>query len=187
MNKAVGGVAREIGDLEGIVGGCIGVGEQEALSGLERVTWVEREQECAVAGIGRIKPGHVRACSLAEGGPAGLSINKEFEISGSKSACEIAAVDGLVEFQFEGSAVREKLKACAGHELWGDVVNGTATSNRVGDNLGEFANAIAGIILQRSGPYRCVVRDKERLPLLECLAVFEIDIDGTSGCTNTSK
>ena len=164
MNKAVGGVTREIGNREGIVGGCVGVGEQEALSGLgKRNSGLSVSRSVLLlgsAGSSRVMSGPVPWREGAEG-LAGLSINKEFEVSGSKSACEIAAVDGLVEFQFEGSAVREKLKACAGHELWGDVVNGTATSNRVGDNLGEFANAIAGIILQRSSRYGCVVRDKE--------------------------
>ena len=140
MNKAVDGITGEIGDLDGVVGSVVGVGEQDALSGLEGMAWVKGEKECLVGGVSRIELGHARALTWSEGGSAWLAVDKEFEILSRKGGGEIAAVDFLVKAEFESLSVREELKVAQSRS---DVVDGPTTSNGVGDNLGELANAIA--------------------------------------------
>ena len=76
---------------------------------------VEADQESAVGGISGIELCEV----LAEGGSALLSIDKEFEISGSK----VDAINFLVEFELESFAISEELNALhARHELRAVVV-----------------------------------------------------------------
>ena len=46
--------------------------------------------------------------------------------------------------------------------------------------MGEFSDAVAGIVLQWSSSDGCVVGDKDALSAAECLCVFEVDVDSTN-------
>ena len=77
---------------------------------------------------------------MPEGGSAWLAVYKEFEISGSKGGSEIAAVDFLVKAELESLPVIKEPKIVQARS---GVIDGPTTTSRVGDNLGELANAIA--------------------------------------------
>ena len=142
MNKAVDGITGEIGDLDGVVGSVIGVGEQDALARLEGMTWVEAEKECFVGGISGIEPGRIR--TLSEGGSAWLAVDKEFEILSRKGGGEIAAVDFLVKAEFESFSVREELKVAQSRS---DVVDGPTTTSGVIRRMVLLLVIILGVIL----------------------------------------
>ena len=46
--------------------------------------------------------------------------------------------------------------------------------------MGEFSDAVAGIVLEGASSDGCVVGDKDALSAAECLCVFEVDVDSTS-------
>ena len=46
--------------------------------------------------------------------------------------------------------------------------------------MGEFADAVACIVLQGSSSDGCVVGDKDALSAAKCLCVFEVDVDSTN-------
>ena len=46
--------------------------------------------------------------------------------------------------------------------------------------MGEFANAVACIVLQGPSSDGCVVGDKDALSAAKCLCVFEVDVDSTN-------
>ena len=91
------------------------------MSFLEGVGVAKADQDRLFGGISGIELCEV----LAEGGSILLSIDKEFEISGSKGG----ATDFLVKSEFECFAVSEELNALhARHEV-GAMVVGRAASD----------------------------------------------------------
>ena len=46
--------------------------------------------------------------------------------------------------------------------------------------MGEFSDAVAGIVLEGSSSDGCVVGDKDALSAAKCLCVFEVDVDSTN-------